>query len=125
MEKIGQKKLALIHIVKKELRLSDKEYRKILKDSAGVRSAKDLDRKGFQKLMAYFVRSRHWQPGPGGLTVRQKIFIKTLGRNLDWDDDHLGNFIRKYYHKEGVDKLSKKEAMKLIESLKNIQKHKG
>jgi len=123
MAKIGRKKLALIHIVKKELNLDDSQYRQMLKKAAGVESAKDLDQKGFRKLMNYFVRSRHYRARPHGLTIRQKIFIKMLSQNLAWDKDHFGNFIRKYYHKDRLDELSKKEAMKLIESLKNIQKH--
>ncbi len=123
MARIDQKKLALIHIVKKELNLDDSQYRQMLKKAAGVESAKDLDQKGFRKLMNYFVRSRHYRARPHGLTIRQKIFIKMLSQNLAWDKDHLGNFIRKYYHKGSLDGLSKKEAIKLIESLKNIQKH--
>ncbi|MCF7873057.1 MAG: regulatory protein GemA [Candidatus Omnitrophica bacterium] len=121
MAKIDKKKLALIHIVKKELGLDDLEYRKILKKAAGVTSAKDLDQQDFRKLMNYFVRSRHWQPQPNGITIRQKIFIKMLSKNLDWEKDHLNNFIYKYYHKKNIEKLTKKEASKLIESLKSIK----
>lgn len=123
MAKIGRKKLALIHIVKKELNLGDKQYRNILKDAAGVESAKDLDQKGFKKLMNYFLRSRHWQPKPHGITTGQKIFIKILIQNLEWDEGHFYNFLCKYYHKDSIDNLTKKEAIKLIESLKNVQKH--
>ena len=38
---MDKKKLAVIHIVKRELSLSDDEYRDILERVAGVRSAKD------------------------------------------------------------------------------------
>lgn len=48
---IDQKKLALIHIVKKELQLSDEEYRHILFKAVGVHSAKELDERKFSKLM--------------------------------------------------------------------------
>ncbi|MCF7874712.1 MAG: regulatory protein GemA [Candidatus Omnitrophica bacterium] len=121
MAKIDKKKLALIHIVKKELGLDDSKYRKILKEAAGVASAKDLDRAGFRKLMNHFVRSRHWKSKPDGLTIRQKIYIKMLVEDLGWEKDHLNNFIHKYYHKNNFDQLSKKEAIKLIESLKSIK----
>lgn len=121
MAKIDKKKLALIHIVKKELNLEDSQYRAILKKAAGVESAKDLDRQGFRKLMNYFVRSRHWQPQPNGMTIRQRIFIKMLSKKLDWKKDHLNNFIYKYYHKKNTEELIKKEASKLIESLKSIR----
>jgi hypothetical protein len=117
---MDKKRLALIHIIKKELCLSDAEYRRILYEAAGVNSAKDLDDARFRKLMNYFVRSRHYRLSPGGLTLRQKIYIDSLARELSWDSGHLVNFIRKYYHKEELRFLDKKEAMHLIESLKNI-----
>lgn len=54
---LDKKKLAVIHIVKKELGLSDREYRDQLEDITGVRSAKCLDESGFRKLMNFFARS--------------------------------------------------------------------
>lgn len=120
---MDKKKLAVIHIVKKELNLSDEEYRDILEKAAGVRSAKDLDDSQFRKLMNYFVRSRHYRISPDGLTIRQKLFIKYLAQEIGWENGHLDNFIRKYYHKTHLGDLSKKEAMKVIESLKQVKEH--
>lgn len=120
---MDRNKLAVIHIVKKELGLSDEEYRDILEKYAGVRSAKDLDEKGFRKLMHYFVRSRHYRDGRDVITLRQKMYIKHLVAEAGWEADHLANFMRKYYGKATMDSFSKKEASKLIESLKNIIKH--
>jgi hypothetical protein len=121
---MDKSKLAVIHIVKKELKLSDEEYRKILKEAAGVRSAKDLDERGFRKLMRYFVRSRHYRINPLGLTLKQKLYIKFLASQMNWDKDHINNFIHKYYHRLSLDVLSRKEARNLIESLKNVMRHK-
>ncbi|MGR3178196.1 MAG: phage protein GemA/Gp16 family protein [Candidatus Anammoxibacter sp.] len=56
---MDKKKLAVIHIVKKELSLSDEEYRNILEQVTGFRSSKDLNDSQFHKLMRYFVRTRH------------------------------------------------------------------
>jgi len=120
---MDKKKLALIHIVKKELGLADNEYRDMLEKYAGVRSAKDLDDKGFRKLMHYFVRSRHYKSGREVITLRQKMYIQHLAAEAGWDEDHFGNFIRKYYGKATLAGFSRKEAGKLIESLKNIIKH--
>lgn len=120
---MDKKKLAVIHIVKKELDLSDSEYRDILEKTAGVRSAKDLDAKGFRKLMHYFVRSRHYRAGRDTITLRQKMFIKHLQVQAGWNDEHLTNFLKKYYKKEMLDTFTKKEASKVIESLKNVIKH--
>lgn len=120
---MDNKKLALIHIVKKELGLSDREYRDILEKTAGVRSAKDLDAKGFQKLMHYFVRSRHYRSGRDTITLRQKMFIKHLLDEAGWNEQHFLNFLKKYYKKPALDRLTRKEASNVIESMKNIIKH--
>lgn len=123
VSKIDRKKLALIYIIKKELNLSDSEYRNILWEAAGTRTAKDLDEQKFKKLMYYFVRSSHYQLNPYGLTIRQKLYIEYLASQMCWTKKHLKNFIRKYYHKPYIDRLTKKEAMKVIESLKAIRLH--
>jgi hypothetical protein len=121
---IDRKKLAVIHIVKRELDLSDQQYRKILQRETGVRSAKDLDEKGFRRLMRYFAGSRHYRINKHGLTFRQKLFINHLVDDLGWDVQHFKNFLNKYYKKTEVDKLTKREGSNVIESLKNILKHK-
>lgn len=122
---MDKKKLAVIHIVKKELNLSDKEYHGILKDVAGVTSAKELDEAKFKKLMNYFVRSKYYRINPFGLTIRQKLYIRYLAQELGWEPDHLNNFIHKYYHKSDSGGLTRREAIKLIESLKAVKQHQG
>lgn len=120
---MDRKKLALIHIVKKELNLGDAEYRKILQDVTGVSSAKELDDVKFRKLMNFFVRSKYYQANIFGLTIKQKLYIKYLAQKLGWQEEHLNNFLQKYYQKAVTDTLTRKEAMKAIESLKNILTH--
>ena len=51
---IGRKKKALIHIAKADLHLEDESYRQILKGVAGVESAAELTREGFDKVMKRF-----------------------------------------------------------------------
>lgn len=120
---MDRKKLALIHIIKKELNLNDAEYRNILWQAAGVSSAKDLDEEKFKKLMKYFVRSGYYRLNPEGLTIKQKLYVKYLSQQLGWTEEHLDNFIHKYYHRPRIDELTRKEAIKAIESLKNIKQH--
>ncbi len=122
---MDRKKLAVIHIVKKELGLSDEEYRDILEKYAGVRSAKDLDENGFRKLMHHFVRSRHYRSSRDVITLRQKMYIKHLVSEAGWNEDHFINFTKKYYRKSTLESFSKKQASKLIESLKNIIRHRN
>jgi hypothetical protein len=119
--KLERRKLALVHIVKKELGLGDRDYRSILRRTAGVTSAKDLDEAGFRRLMRFLVRSDYFRANAHGMTLKQNLFIKALARELGWDPAHLKNFIRKYYRKEGLEGLDRREASKLIESLKAIR----
>ena len=120
---IDRKKIAVVHIIKKELHLSDDEYRDILFKAAGVRSAKELDEQKFRKIMRYFVRSKYYTINDNGLTLRQKLYIQYLSQQLGWTDEHCTNFIRKYYHKDCLGHLTRKEAIKVIESLKQILFH--
>jgi hypothetical protein len=117
------RKIALIHAIKDELELSDRAYRALLQDAAGVRSSTELDEEGFRRLMRAFVRSRHYRVQPGGLTVRQRMYIRRLVADLEWSDEHAANFLRKYYGCARVEELGKRDASKAIESLKNVLKH--
>lgn len=120
---LDRKKLAVIHIVKRELGLSDEEYRNILEAATGFRSAKDLNESDFRRLMRYFVVSKHYKSSRNAITFRQKLFIKHLVDELDWTEQHFVNFLGKYYKTRQLEKMTRKDASKLIESLKNIQKH--
>ncbi|HCC54262.1 MAG TPA: hypothetical protein DEQ20_04965 [Desulfobulbaceae bacterium] len=117
---LDHKKLAVIHIVKKELKISEQEYRDTLEKISGVRSAKDLDNSDFQRLMRYFAKSGHYRASREGITFRQRMYIKHLLQDLAWDATHYTNFLKKYYKISETEALSKKEAGKVIESLKHI-----
>jgi len=121
---LDKRKLAAIHIVKRELGLSDQEYRDRLEGLTGVRSAKYLDECGFRKLMRYFVRSRYYSNEPNGITFRQKMYIRGLKEQLKWNEPHFVNFLRKFYRKSDIQAFTRKEAAKVIESLKNVLEHK-
>jgi hypothetical protein len=120
MSGLDHKKLAVIHIVKRELGLAEKEYRDLLEQAAGVRSARDLDEDGFRRLMRAFARSRHFRAHADGLTIRQQLYIKHLVADLGWDQGHLANFLNKYYKKGTLAALSRKEASKVIVGLQSI-----
>ena len=117
---MDKKKLAVIHIVKRELSLSDEEYRNILERVAGVRSSKDLTDSQFHKLMRYFVRTWHYRVTSKGITLRQKYYIKQLKKDLGWDDSHFQNYINKYFHNRDLDNYSKHDASNLIVALNAI-----
>ncbi len=122
---MDKKKLAVIHIVKRELSLSDDEYRNTLERVAGVRSAKDLTDDQFHKLMRYFVRTRHYRVASKGITLRQKYYLRQLKERLQWDDSHFRNYIHKYFHNRDLSAYTKHDASNLIVALKSILKIHG
>ncbi len=117
---MDNKKLAVIHIVKKELSLADEEYRDILERITGVRTSKNLTDSQFHKLMRYFVRTRHYRVASKRITLRQKYYIKQLKKDLGWDDSHFQNYINKYFHNCDLETYSKHDASNLIVALRKI-----
>ncbi len=117
---MDNKKLAVIHIVKRELSLGDEEYRNILERIAGVRSSKDLTDSQFHKLMRYFVRTQHYRVAGEMITLRQKYYLKQLIRDLGWDGSHFQNYINKYFHNRNLETYSKHDASNLIVALNTI-----
>ena len=53
---LSNRQLAMIHATKHNLGLEEMEYRGMLFQVAGVTSAKQLDQKGFERVMAWFER---------------------------------------------------------------------
>jgi hypothetical protein len=122
---MDRRKLALIHIVKKELNLSDEEYHRILREEAGVESSKDMTEEGFRRLMRYLVRSRRYVLNRNGLTMRQKLYIEHLRNALAWDAEHMLNFLHKYFKQANIAALSRVEASNAITALKHILEEYG
>lgn len=123
---MDRKKLALIHIVKREMGLSDEEYRAILRREAGVESSKDLTDASFRQLMRFMVRSRYYLLNRKGLTLRQKLYIDHLQQALGWDSGHLANYLHKYFKCDGVTALTRADASKAILALEHMtRQHAG
>ncbi len=51
---LSRDQLALIHVARRDRRLEEDEYRHLLKEAAGVESAKELDAAGFTKVLNRF-----------------------------------------------------------------------
>lgn len=79
--------LAAIHIAKKELALTDADYRAILREVAGVDSAKYLDAAGDRAVMARLYALRDERRGAAQKRVKtpteRKIWRLWLGREND------------------------------------------
>lgn len=74
--------LAKIHLAKKELGMSDEDYRAMLWTQGRVRSSADLDHAGRQRVLAHF-KACGWPRKPAGprLTTQQWL-IQKLWREL-------------------------------------------
>ena len=70
--KVVAGQLALIHVAKKELALSDEDYRAIL-GQYGVSSSKDLTMVGFEQVMAHLERLGFRNSRPGRQPARAPV----------------------------------------------------
>jgi hypothetical protein len=129
---VGQKKKALVHIAKEDLHLDEPTYRQILKGVAGVESAAQLTKEGFERVMRRFEEMgfkgflRHpYPPVPRGrlipedspqgfesITSSQQDFISFLLGRLTWDEGHYHNFCKRIIKKPGP--LTKRDGQKII-----------
>jgi hypothetical protein len=135
---IGQKKKALIHVAKSNLHLDDSSYRQILKGVAGVESATELTREGFEKVMKRFqemgfkgLLPSPYHPVPRGrlipfqspqgfepITPSQLNFIAYLLENLTWDEGHYHAFSQRIVKRPAP--LTKRDGQKIIIGLMAI-----
>lgn len=120
-----RKQLALIHILKRDLKLSDREYRALLLHTANVRSAADLDSLGFRRVINRMYQLRRSRLGSGSITDRQCAFVHALAGRLGWDATHLQNFLWKCHGEKNVGRLSRQDGGKVIESLKGVLSHRS
>ena len=129
---IGRKKKALIHVSKSDLHLDDSSYRQILKGVAGVESATELTREGFERVMKRFqemgfkgLLASPYHPVPRGrlipfqspqglesVTQSQQDFIAYLLERLNWDEGHYHAFSQRIIKRPHPS--TKREGQKII-----------
>ena len=139
---IGKKKKAVVHIAKGDLHLDEESYRQILKGVAGVESATQLSKEGFEKVMGRFqemgfkgLLPHPYHPIPKGrlippdspqgmesITSSQKDFITYLSEKLNWGGGHYQAFCQRIIKKP--EPLTKREGQKIIIGLMAILRKK-
>lgn len=138
---ISKQKLALVHVGKKDLGLSDAEYREILRHHAGVDSARDLEEPGFKRVIDHFKALGFWikrsweqtRPRDGGdLPTRDQLkVIEHLWEDLTQylNAAHQVNFRRGFYgkrlHISPLGPQTRAQANHVIEVLKNRVRAEG
>ena len=135
--------LAAIHILRKKLELTESEYRAILREVAGVDSAKYLDESGDRAVMArlYAIRDERREAKKRVKTpTERKIWRLWLGREddpglrnylpaQDRTANYLLGFVRRASGNSAITKaadlssLTGKEAYRTIEALKLRLEH--
>ena len=127
---ISMQQKAVIHVARSQLGMSDEDYRALLFRVASVRSSVDLEKSGFEALMAEFerlgfrkVKSRV-QTGrrEGMATPAQvgKIFALWKSYGGAGDDLHMRRWLEKYFHVSHVRFLDDRRASKAIVALEKI-----
>jgi phage gp16-like protein len=85
--------LKLIHVARRELALDEESYRDILREHAGVTSAKELTNQGVEAVLKHFRRlgfrvkrskPRDHRHPDSTLTPRQQDLVSALFGDLGW-----------------------------------------
>jgi phage gp16-like protein len=125
-------KIALIHVAKNQLHLSDEYYREILAGLSGKTSSKDLDDNEFDKLIKLFKRLGFRQRVRKnvvsktreiwGCSESQRAKIEALWRTKAREKSNasLQNFIFRIV-KKSVAFLTHEDVRKIIKALENIK----
>lgn len=124
------KRLQLIAVAKKRLAMVDEDYRGLLLEYGGVTSARDLDERGFDAVMARFrflgFTSDHYKAGFGARIGMATPHQLKLIRNL-WlaavDDPtpaHFRNWLTKQFKISDARFIDDKTARKVIAALRTM-----
>jgi hypothetical protein len=126
-----REKLAVLHVAKKQLCLSDEDYRNLLSSIGGVASAKELNQHGFEAVM-YRLTGLGFQSDwskknlgyrTGMATPRQIAMIRELWQKFTankGDDASLGKWIEGKFHVSAVRFLDSQTAHKACGALKRM-----
>jgi hypothetical protein len=122
------KQIALIKIAKKQLGLTDEQYRALLLWAGKVESAKDLDTAGFERVMEYLTRlgfksdwnKRTFGNRPGMASPKQVDLIRELWRQFSEADDDaaLGKWLERSYKVSSLRFVDAPTAQKAITGLR-------
>lgn len=129
------RQISVIHVAKKQLGLSEEIYRAILINKGGVESAADLDRTGFEAVMAYLTAcgfrstwtQRTFGRRPGMASPRQVDLVRDLWK--DWSggkgEAELNHWLENSYGVSALRFLDAPTIAKAIAGLKAMIRRKA
>lgn len=127
---ISKAKLGLVHVAKNQLHMSEDAYRTLLRNTAGVDSAKDLGSSDFERVMARFkslgfqsLRSkRSFGPRPGMASPKQLDLIMGLWNQYadNPGENSLNHWLEHRFHISNTRFMNSEVAGKAIVALKRM-----
>lgn len=118
---LSQKQLALIHIARNQIDISEEEYRDLLKNNFRVESSKNLTPFQFKKLMEVFENKLGFVKITGELSEAQYKKIRKMCDLLKWNRERINGFVKRQLgESKAIETINKAEANKVIEGLKGV-----
>lgn len=130
--RISRQQIALVHIAKHRLGLTEDAYRDILTYIGGAETSRDLDSTGFAMVMDHLAllgfqsewRTRNLGERPGMATPAQVSLIRNLWREYtdgSGNDLSLGKWLDRTFGVSAMRFVSKEQAPKIITALKAMK----
>lgn len=126
------KRIALLHVAKKQLSMSDDDYRALLNRVAGVNSSTLLTAEAFERLMLELKRlgftsssaSKQFGQRPGMASPAQIALMRQLWRRYYKDDDRnevaLNRWLFKFHGVSALRFIDEKKANAVLVALKRM-----
>ena len=130
---LSRKQLAILHVAKSKLGLTDAHYRAALVELTGATSAKDLDQGGFNILMGYVewrgfapmqARGQDYGTRKGMASFAQCELIRALWTEYTRHvagEDELNKWLTRSFHVSSLRFLTAQRAAHAITALKAMK----
>ena len=132
---ISKKQISLVHIAKKQLMLSEDDYRAILLRYGGVDHSNELDNNGFEHVMQYmaalgfkadwtrtFYGHRKGMASPAQVNLIRQIWSEYT--DGEGDNASLDKWLGSFFGISALRFVTKFQAAKIITALKNMKARK-
>lgn len=130
---LNRKQIALLHVAKARLSMSDHSYTSALVELAGVTSSTELDQDGFTLVMGFFewrgfapeqAKGPSYGERPGMASFAQLELIRTLWREFTrgkGDEASLSKWLERTFKVSSLRFLTKGDGQKAITALKAMK----
>jgi len=131
---LTNKQIGYLHVLKNQNRMSDDEYRDLLKHAANVRTACELDSEGMDKVLQLmedlgyevvrFEPAPDYGDRPGMATAKQIAYLDGLRQQIFGKNNtaKFQHWLENHFNVTHVRFMDKQTASKVINGLKAMQK---